>query len=368
MDGEPDIVTADAIPEDEMPLGQDRRVASGAAARRGARRGAARPARLLLGALLLALVAGACAPEQVGTAEELVLERYPSASEAEAEEVAQQALVALAEVEAVPRWQVWRGDLDTDVRRGAAEIMADHLDPVMASASPPSRTPGTDRLDVEPEVIAGALGHVLEDEAARERVARATGARMEAGLAPELGEPDAELQRAAAGWMTTTNAVLDELGDDAERDWYRAATLASLEATAERARAEGGDAPWGMLAAAYAGYLDGDEARWGSLTFAGTLSVYVLPLRWMQQDPAAVRQLAHTDVPEWDLDAGTVERWREGDDVSEDPEVLELALAWGQWLDEVEGRGLSELRGALGQATRPLRDPEGWREDVTPDA
>jgi hypothetical protein len=368
MDGEPDIVIASATTEDGGPRGRARRVASSAGVRRGAGAPSTRRARLLLGALLLALAAGACTSEQASTAEELVLERYPAASGAEAEEIAAQALASLAEVEPVPRWQVWRRDLDADVRRGAAGIMADHLDPVMDAAASQPGTLGPTTIDVDPEEIARALRHVLEDDAAAERVARATGERMEGGLAPELAEPDEDLQRAAAGWTATTNAVLDELGDDAERHWYRAATLASLEAAEERARAEGGDTPWGMLAPAYARYLDDDETRWGSLTWATTLAVYVVPLRWMQQDPAAVRQLARTEAPEWDLDAGIVERWREGDDISEDPEVLELALAWGQWLDEVEGRGLSELRGALGQATRPLRDPEGWREDVTPDA
>jgi hypothetical protein len=310
MDGEPDIVNASAITADGGPTGRIRR------------------ALALASALLVMMVAGACTSEQARTAEQLVLERYPAASGAEAEGAAVQALASLAEVDPVPRWQVWRRDLGADVRRGAGEIVTAHLDLVMEAAGSQAGPPRPTRSDLQPDQVAGVLRHVLADEAAGERVARATGARMEAGLTPELAEPDEELQWAAAGWMGATDAVLDELGDEAERRWYRAATLASLEAAEDRARAEGGDAPWGMLAAAYARYLDDDEQRWNGLRWSSALAVYAVPLRWMQQDPAAVRELARTEAPEWGLDEGIVQRWRTGEDVSDDPEVLEFALAW----------------------------------------
>jgi hypothetical protein len=351
MDGGPGLVTAaPATAEDEVPTRRDRRVRS--------------PLVAPLVALLVALALAGCASEEVRTAEELVLEGYPAASGAEEEEVAQQALGALAEVEPAPGWQVWRTGLSDEVRRGAADILVDHLDAVMEAAGAEPGPPHPAWIEVTPEEVARVLRHVLEDELAGERVARATGARMEAELAPRVAEPDREVQRAAAGWMAATSAVLDELGTDVERRWFRAATLGSLEAAERRARDEGGDAPWGMLAAAYGAYLDGFEERWSELTWITALDVFVVPLRWMQQDPAAVQELALTDVPEWDLEEDVVERWREGEDVAEDPEVLELALAWGEWLDTVEARGVSELRGEVGRATRPLRDPEGWRQDA----
>jgi hypothetical protein len=65
-----------------------------------------------------------------------------------------------------------------------------------------------------------------------------------------------------------------------------------------------------------------------ALRWSSALAVYADPLRWMQQDPAAVRELARTEAPEWGLDEGIVQRWRTGEDVSDDPEVLEFALAW----------------------------------------
>jgi hypothetical protein len=89
----------------------------------------------------------------------------------------------------------------------------------------------------------------------------------------------------------------------------------------------------------------------------------VLAPRWMERAPDAVEELAVAPPPAFEIPDDIVERWRDGEDVADEPEAAALARVWEEWL--VDER-LEDRRGTRSDLVQQLWEGTRYAHTVTP--